>query len=386
MKILFVTYCRAMLGANLCMVQLIKELKEYYGVESFVLMPDVDDGMLHLVLEQEGIPYLIHSMKAWVVSKDTKYKRLRGIKYSLENNKNINSISNILDKRTFDLVYSNNSVIQIGALLAEKWKKPHIWHVREYARLHYDLEFCYSHSYVDKLFNKAKKVVGVSRDLTDYVNREYHLKRNAICIYNGIYSTQSARVFFNTNQPLNFCYTGALQAGKNQMELLQATKYLIEQKQSNFHVYLIGEGQDYAEQLKEFCKDNNLEQYVSFLGFRNDIDTLLKRMDVGVICSKSEAFGRVTVEYMLASMPVIGASGAGTSEIVSSEDVGFLYHSGSVVDLARYMHLLNSNRTMLCRMGSSAYRYARKRYTSQSNTRNIYGILNEIASQHKNSI
>lgn len=67
MKILFVTYCRAMFGANLALIQLMTDLKERYGVESYVLMWDVEDGTLHEELDRLQIPYLIHPLRTWVV-------------------------------------------------------------------------------------------------------------------------------------------------------------------------------------------------------------------------------------------------------------------------------------------------------------------------------
>lgn len=41
-----------------------------------------------------------------------------------------------------------------------------------------------------------------------------------------------------------------------------------------------------------------------------------KKIDVELVCSRSEAFGRVTIESMMSSNPVIGANTGGTKELI----------------------------------------------------------------------
>ena len=43
--------------------------------------------------------------------------------------------------------------------------------------------------------------------------------------------------------------------------------------------------------------------------------------------SPYEAFGRVTIEYMMAGLPVIGRNGGATPEIIKENETGMLYNS-----------------------------------------------------------
>ena len=53
--------------------------------------------------------------------------------------------------------------------------------------------------------------------------------------------------------------------------------------------------------------------------------------------SKNEAFGRVTVEYMLQNLAVIASDAGANSEIIENGVSGLLYRLGDVDDLARKM-------------------------------------------------
>lgn len=377
MRILFVTYCRAMLGANRSLVQLIIDLRERYDVESYVLMPAVEDGSLHEELERLKIPYFIHPMKAWVVSENAKFRRLRGIKANIVNRKYLKEITDKIKDKRFDLIYSNNSTIQIGADLAKGMKLPHIWHVREYGKAHYHIVFSYASKAVKAKFDAAAAVIAVSKGIESYIRESISPSAKTICIYNGIYTRKLLREDWNEDQKLNFCYVGALQDGKNQLELLQAVDALLREKITDFHVTLVGEGGDYERELREYCNRKALDGYVTFAGYCSDVMKLLDGMDVGVICSRNEAFGRATVEYMLSSMPVIGAKGFGTSEIIQHDKNGYLYQGGEVDQLAGYMKKMIFNRDMMKEKGQNAYVYAQENFTSERTAEQVYQVIKQ---------
>lgn len=377
MKILFVTYCRAMLGANRSLIQLITDLRGLYHVEPCVLMPAVEDGSLHQELEALNIPYLIQPMKPWVVSEDAKFKRLRGIKACLENRRYVKELASKTAGMGFDLIYSNNSTVQIGADLAKKLNLPHIWHVREYGKADYHIVFSYPAKAVKAKFDDAAAVIAVSKSIGKYIKENISSSARTICIYNGIYSRKPLKENWNKDRKLNFCYVGALQDGKNQLELLKAAASLAGENVSDFHVTLVGEGGDYETKLREYCNRNDLNGYVTFAGYCGDAMKLLDEMDVGIICSRNEAFGRVTVEYLLSSMPVIGAEGSGTSEIIQHEQNGFLYQGGEAGQLAGYMKKMIMDRALVKELGQNAYVYAQNHFQNEKTAKQIYQVIRQ---------
>lgn len=379
MKILFVTYSRSMFGANLCMVNLIMDLKQRYQVDSFVLMSDMEDGNLSEVLQEKGVPFAICPMKHWVISQDKSLRYLRGLSTWLKNNHNIRNIKKRINIEDFDLVYTNNSTVQTGAYLAYQGKKPHIWHVREFGKLHYHIVFSYPDKIVNKWFRRADRVITVSKSLAEYVDSDYGKGADIRAIYDGVLEdTVLEDKKFETKQVYHFCCVGVLQGGKNQKELLEAAKTLLESGEKQFHIDLIGDGTEYKEELQEYVADNFLQDYVTFWGYRSDVPELLKSMDVGVVCSKAEAFGRVTCEYMAASMPVIGTKEGGTAEIVLDQKTGYLYHPGSAEELAGYMRRFIEHPELIEEYGNQARVHVAQNFTIQKNTDEIYEIITQL--------
>lgn len=377
MKVLFVTYCRAVFGANLSLINLICDLRKRYNIEPVVLIPSVQDGDFHLALQKENISYHIHELKSWVVPENKRLKWARGIKTFLHNKKEIKKWKTLLEKENFDVVYSNNSTIQYGADLADVLNLPHIWHVREYLKEYYKITFNYPLYLVKRKFKKSKKVVMVSNALRESFESNIYSGDNIITIYNGIKSSKSLKEKWNHDKKLQICNVGALQEGKRQIDLLLAAEKLVEQGVTNFHISFIGSGEEYEHKLKELCETKNLQEYITFMGYCSNVDQILDKMDIGTICSKNEAFGRATVEYMFSSLSVIGAQGSGTSEIIENGRTGYLYTSGNIDELAECIKKFIGDREELIRIGTSAYKHAKEKFMIKKNTDAIYQILNE---------
>ena len=210
--ILFLTYTRTLFGANKSLLALMLDLRERYNVKPIVLMYDKNDGPLAEELEKYNIPYIISPMKFWVVGKDTKLKYLRGLKGYIENKKNIQNILERVQNYDINLVYTNNSTVQIGAMLADKLNVPHIWHVREFGAEYgdYDFVFSYPRRIVQKWFKKASSVITISDVMYNYVKNGIGKYANVVRIYNGVANNKPIRESFDENDKLQFCIVGAL--------------------------------------------------------------------------------------------------------------------------------------------------------------------------------
>ncbi len=377
MEVLAITYCRAMFGANRAMVAMIKDMRDRYSVRFTVLMPFVVDGDLEEVLISENIPYIVAPMKMWVMPALAKLKRLRSLSAELKSNVLYKGILKQIRDRKFDLIYTNNSTVQYGALLSEKLHIPHVWHVREFGRRDYDIVFSYPKKKRVGYFRKAAKVIAISDSIKDYADTDLcpgvEIKR----IYDGISLYKRLKTAFNKDKPLKVVCSGALQSGKNQLELLMAVSGLINNGESEFEIYLIGDGNEYKDTLKSYVKEHDIEKYIHFMGYREDVRNLLDDMDLGVICSKSEGFGLVTCEYMESSMPVIGAATGGTIEIIDDNETGFLYPVGDINALAEKIKYFINNRDALESMGRKAYEKVYRDFSLERNTDEMYKVFNE---------
>ncbi|MFA7272888.1 MAG: glycosyltransferase family 4 protein [Crocinitomicaceae bacterium] len=81
----------------------------------------------------------------------------------------------------------------------------------------------------------------------------------------------------------------------------------------------------YAEELKDFVDQNDLNQLIHFVDYKEDVHQFYNSIDVFVLASHSETYGMVTIEAMLSGVPIIATNSGGTPEILNNGKWGRLY-------------------------------------------------------------
>jgi glycosyltransferase involved in cell wall biosynthesis len=104
----------------------------------------------------------------------------------------------------------------------------------------------------------------------------------------------------------------------------------------------------------------NISQRVHFLGFRRDIADIMKATDLFVFPSRYEACTLVLLEAIASGLPVITATAAGGSEIVTPECGVVLSDTEDRLALADAMSKLAGDRSLRMQMGQAARAIAEK--------------------------
>lgn len=121
---------------------------------------------------------------------------------------------------------------------------------------------------------------------------------------------------------------GRITPAKGQHILLNAMEQL-RTKVPAFHIVIVGdtkiEKHDwYFDQLKKLSKSIGLKEHVTFTGHLENIIPLLNAIDLLVLPTFKEPFGRVLIEAMAMKKPVIATSAGGPLEIVKDGNSGLL--------------------------------------------------------------
>lgn len=120
----------------------------------------------------------------------------------------------------------------------------------------------------------------------------------------------------------------------------------------------------YAEQLRVQARRHDLTHRVHFLGFRDDIPTLMHAVDVVAHTSTApEPFGRVIVEGMLAGRPVVATRAGGPIEIIQDDVNGKLVPPGDADRLADALRVLMSDPDRASQLAERGRRQARTRFS-----------------------
>jgi glycosyltransferase involved in cell wall biosynthesis len=97
-----------------------------------------------------------------------------------------------------------------------------------------------------------------------------------------------------------------------------------------------------------------------FLGHRDDVAAVMRTLDVLVVPSYSESFGRVVVEAMAAGDAVVCSDAGALPELVTDGENGLLVRTGDVDGLLQTLLTMIRNRELRERLGRSARASAQK--------------------------
>jgi len=366
-----------MYGANKSLLQLILELRQDYNIAPIVLLRS--QGEFCEVLNQNDIKYIVSHFYWWVYQGDGFIIGTHNFIKQFRNIKKVNNIINKIRLENIDLVYSNSITINIGAILSAKLKRPHIWHFRETMR-HYDFKFSSGVFYAKKFLQKPiNNYITISDFLTLYYQNfipNIKMKR----IYNGFNFFDNMRINNKLNGQLKICILGIVSKNKNQLDAVKAIDELVNKRGfTSIKLHIIGgNNQAYLQQLQEYINLNNLSNFIDYMSHKDNINSILNEMNIGLMCSQNEAFGRVTVEYMLNRMPVIASKSGANEEIVIDGKNGFIYKLHDPIELADKIEYFIKNTDQLETFGSNAQKYAIENFSSTKNTQMVYDVIKEV--------
>jgi glycosyltransferase involved in cell wall biosynthesis len=133
------------------------------------------------------------------------------------------------------------------------------------------------------------------------------------------------------------CMVANLHPGKDHETLLQAWALAIKQIKQPARLLLAGRFDSNYQKLRELVSQLEIESYVTFLGQVDDIASLLRSSDLGILLSPFlnwEGTSNAILEYMLAGLPVIATDTPAIRDIVGPDNIDFLVPVGSISELA----------------------------------------------------
>ncbi len=171
---------------------------------------------------------------------------------------------------------------------------------------------------------------------------------------------------------------GRLAEWKGQHILLEAAMGL-----PDVHICIVGDAlfgeQLYAKTLQERASRVDLAGRVTFLGFRRDIPALMKCMDIIAHTSTvAEPLGRVILEGMLASRPVIATRAGGAAEIVTDRKNGISVTPGSVTELFNAIKLLCDDHELSAALASAGRLHAESAYSMEIMADRVRQVLQNL--------
>ena len=353
------------------------DLKARCNVEPVFLSKQESD--FSELCRKNGIEVIVQKYYEWSSTSNALIPSIKGkIKDIINKLCFHRKVLSLLKDRYFDIIHTNSSITNMGDIIAQHLHVPHVWHLRESGYYYY-----YSDQYVRSGHQRAAANIVISQSNYDvYVNqRKLCSPDNTRIIYDGLEISSPYEKRKPNPEHINFCMTGNFHPIKNQLMAARACGKL-KALTGKFTLHFIGdERNEYTLQVKDFVRSHGLEDCVKFWGYRQDIGEILRDMDVGLMLSTREGFGRVTVEYMLHYMPVIGADTGATPEIVLDGETGCIVPLNDDNRLAQVMLDFIEHQENIPIMGAKGRERAVQNYSLERNTDEIYSLYQEILSR-----
>jgi len=179
---------------------------------------------------------------------------------------------------------------------------------------------------------------------------------------------------------------GRLAEEKGQLFLLKALLPMLKSN-SNYRVLIAGDAKihpdtTYPEDIASFIQHNGLDGNVVMAGYIENMNGFYNALDLFLLPSFREPFGRVLIEAMATETPVIASRVGGVPEVVDHEINGYLVDSGDADNWREYINRLIHNETIRRNFVKSGRTKVLDKFTSEHITSRIVSLYRELLNDY----
>ncbi|MCC8013765.1 MAG: glycosyltransferase family 4 protein [Eubacterium sp.] len=304
------------------------------------------------------------------------------LRYCFINPFSLKKIEKIIDIDSFDIIHTNTVTVNIGAKLAKKHGINHIWHLREFGKE--DMNFI---PFSPKCYKKINSDGGRFIAISDVIKNTWVKKGispdKITRIYDGVKTggfLKKEACFEGKKIKIAFC--GSVNEFKGQERMIEAFNIMPVEKRKLFCVDIWGSGKkEYVDFLKEKISQYGLGDVIFFKGYTDDLYRKLSEYDVGMNCSNSEAFGRVTVEYMLAGLLAAVSDTGANPELIQNGKYGVLFNKDDPEDICNKLIWISENKDKAASVSEKARIYAEESFSIENNSRRFIEYYKTVCKQ-----
>lgn len=346
----------------------------------------------YVVVPGEGAAaewFRVHDIKCFVIPFSRGYGRIgkttakEADLYFSDNYEAAQKIADIIRQERIDIVHSNSSVSDVGAIAAMLSGAGHVWHVRELMEEDFDVEY-YDKNLKKALFEASDSVISISDTVRESLQKKYSIKSSRI--YNGVRLCGLDNIDKKNNS--EFIFVGKITENKGQFDAAYAAKELINRGVKDFKIYFLGGGSPKAIwAIKRYLTENRLERNIELVPFTNDISYWREKCGYAIVGSKCEALGRITIEAMAAGNIPIGSNSGGTLELIGDEKRGLLYNFGDYCGLAYQMEkAMSMSSEERAKIEKAMKSYVYNTFSIEKYSEKILSVYKDVISNSPNDI
>jgi len=372
-KLLLLHSSNDLYGASKIFLQLI-DLLTKNGFDVHIIIPE--KGMLDDFLIKKDIKF--EYLELGVLRK--KYLNPLGlINRLVANIKAIAFLSNYIKDHSIDLVYTNTSTILSGGIAAKKNGVPSLFHIHEIPTGNKLYEFLSG-----KIINRySSKILTVSNSVKKHWLK-YIDDKKIERIYNGIIFSKTDSLVELKRYQDDFVITSVARIipYKGHGYLIDIANELIK-KSTKFKFLIVGDTLSsyvsYEKSVKQKVKDLGLEHQIKFLGFREDVSSILKQSDLFIHPAIApDPLPTVLFESLYNDLPSVATNLGGAVEILDNGNNGLLIPYNDPKKAADLINEYCTNTKLQKKHLENSKKNFKINFSSESFSKNILNEVNNL--------
>lgn len=302
-------------------------------------------------------------------------------------------LARIFKELDADVIHTNSLKSDIlGGIAAKRSRIPLLWHVRD------RIEESYLPGKVVTVFRALcrifpDRIIANSRSTMQTL----HLKNQegAYVVPSGFDAerfqeaargTESLHATLAKGEVIKIGIVGRISPWKGQEIFLRAAQR-IQAEYPSAHFYLIGSAlfgeQSFEDSLHEFVRENQMEESVTFSGFKKDIAAAIGELHIQVHASTiPEPLGQVIAQGMAAGKPIVATIGGGASEIVEHGRTGLLVTPGDVDAMTAGILAVLRDPGAAEERADRAQKFALNEFSAAKVARSVEAVYEEMFDRH----
>ncbi len=340
-KVAFISTASNMSGATLALLEIIDALRER-KIESIVFT--ASRGPLEDKLKKRKIKtyklfyysYLIFDGELESPVGKAKWNIKKALALRAERR-----IDEVLSREEPDIIHINTGISPVGIQSARKRGIPVVWHIREVPETYWN-RHVFNYELEKKYLKSVDKVICISKYIYDIYSKKS--PENTMFIYDGVHTEgyeklRKHEILSGKVIKISLC---GFDAFKGHEDAITAVGILYSEGIANLELTIWGKVEgSYKRKLEGIIVDLGIKDNIIFAGYTRNMPQKWAETDIALMCSRGEAFGRVTIEAMAAGAIVIGSDEGATPELIYNDKL--LYECRNSLSLAERIRWLISN-------------------------------------------
>lgn len=390
-RALFVSHTTSLVGgADLCLKELMDSIDQQIVIPYVVLPKKSTDNKQQFAqfLLSKKIPFKSLEIIHWIdYGFHGGFSRpilmFRFIKNFFNR---IKSFIELIRDEQIDVVYTNTVTVFEGAFAAFLTGKPHIWHIHESVSGNIDLRPVLPTFFVKSIVSFFSQKIIVPSGFLAYKCFRFNKNDQKISVIpNGVdlgrfrpdssAKRRLCEVLEISLESKIIASVGNFTDNKRIEDFITSFSFLKCVKKDVIFL-IIGSGSaSKIDELIGLSRNLGVAENLKLLGWNQAIEKIFSGVDLLVITSQQETFGRTVIEAMACGVPVISTLCGGPSELIKNHETGILVPVGSPFDIAQAIEKLLSDNDLATNIRKNAFDFVASKFGIENYVSNIQQII-----------